>query len=328
MASLSKPITAVAILQLIEQQKLALDDKLVDVLDTQIQITQAGDNFDPRWNQITIRHLLEHRGGWDRNKSFDAMFQPVRFAQQNGMKPPANQAAIIKAMFSQRLDFDPGERYAYSNFGYCLLGRVIEKLTDQTYESYVKKHVLAPLGITTMKIGKTRLADRSQNEVHYYHPETDKSVFAEDLNEEIPSQYGGWYLEAMDAHGGWIASAEDLAKFAAAFADPDHCPILSRKSIKIMSARPAGLAGHEEDGSPKDVYYSLGWSNRVLRNGRLNQWHSGSLPGTATIMIRRHDGKNFVALINTRVSPSSKHLGLAIDQLLHNAADQVTAWPR
>ena len=144
-ASLSKPITAVAILQLIEQQKLALDDKVVDVLNTQSQIIKAGNKFDPRWKHITIRHLLEHRGGWDRNKSFDAMFQSIRFARQIGMKPPANQLAIIAAMFSQKLDYDPGERYAYSNFGYCLLGRVIEKLTNQSYESYFKEHVLAPL---------------------------------------------------------------------------------------------------------------------------------------------------------------------------------------
>jgi len=326
-ASLSKPITAVAVLQLIEQQKLALDDKVFEVLDYEEKIEAAGVKFDPRQREITIRHLLEHRGGWDRNKSFDAMFQSVRFAQRVGMKPPANQAAIIEAMFSQKLDFNPGEKYAYSNFGYCLLGRVIENLTNQDYEAYVQQHVLKPLGITQMKIGKSRLEGRSKNEVRYYHSRTDKSVFHEDLNKNVPSQYGGWFLEAMDSHGGWIASAEDLARFAAAFDDPENCPILSQNSIETMFARPPGLAGHNEDGSPKDVYYSLGWSVRVLGNGKRNHWHTGSLPGTATILIRRHDGKNFVALLNTRESASSTHLGRAIDQLLHKAADQVTDWP-
>jgi len=326
-ASISKPITSVAILQLIEQNKLNLDDKVIEVLDHEVDIKAAGDKFDPRLREITICHLLEHRGGWDRGQSFDAMFQSVRFAKQVGVPAPANQAAVIKAMLTQKLDFDPGERYAYSNFGYCLLGRVIEKLSGQTYETYVKKNVLAPIGVTAMKIGETRLDGRSENEVRYYQPGVGKSVFEADLDQNVPHPYGAWNLEAMDSHGAWIASTTDLAKFAAAFDDPDNCPILTRKSIELMYRRPPGLAGHEKDGTKKDVYYSLGWSNRVLSGGRINHWHTGSLPGTAAILIRHHDGRNFVALLNCRVSPSANHLGRAIDGLLHKAANEVTDWP-
>lgn len=326
-ASISKPITAVAILQLIEQGKLSLDDKVLDVLDHDKDIKAAGDDFDARYREITVRHLLEHRGGWDRGKSFDAMFQSIRFADQVDVPPPADQTAVIKAMFSQKLDFDPGERYAYSNFGYCLLGRVIESLTDQTYETYVQKKVLAPIGITAMRIGATRLEGRSENEVRYYQPGNGTSVFASDLNEKVPEPYGGWHLEAMDSHGGWIASATDLAKFAAAFDDPDNCPILNRESIEAMYARPPGLAGHEDSGKEKERYYSLGWSNRIVGDGKVNHWHTGSLDGTATILIRRHDGKNFVALLNTRVSPTATHLGRAIDSLLHKMANEVKNWP-
>ncbi|MCP4784443.1 MAG: serine hydrolase [Fuerstiella sp.] len=326
-ASLSKPITAVAILQLIEKEKLSLGANVFDVLDYEDDIKAAGDEFDERLRGITIRHLLEHRGGWDRDKSFDAMFQSVRFAKQVGVSPPADQAAIIKAMSSQKLDFDPGERYAYSNFGYCMLGRVIEELTGQSYDAYVKEKVLAPIGITTMKIGASRLEDRSENEVRYYHPGTGNSVFQDDLDQDVPSQYGGWNLEAMDSHGAWIASAVDLARFAAAFDNPDDCPLLSRESIELMHRRPPGLAGHEEDGSEKDVFYSLGWLNRPGGDGKVNHWHTGSLPGTAAILIRRHDGRNFVALLNSRVSPSASHLGRAIDSLLHQAANEVTDWP-
>jgi N-acyl-D-amino-acid deacylase len=162
-------------------------------------------------------------------------------------------------------------------------------------------------------------------------------VFATDLHQPVPAPYGEWCLEAMDSHGGWIATASDLARFAAAFDDPDSCPVLSRESIDMMFARPPGiagpgiaglgLAGHEENGSEKPVYYSLGWNNRVLSDGKINHWHTGSLPGTATILIRRHDGRNFVALMNSRVSPSSSHLGQEIDKLLHQMADEVKEWP-
>lgn len=325
-ASISKPITAVAILQLVEQEKLQLDDKVFEILDFEGDIA-AIDDFDPRLRDITIRHLLEHRGGWDRDLSFDAMFRSVQFAEQFSTEPPADTATVIRAMLSQRLDFDPGLRYAYSNFGYGLLGRVVETLTQQTYEAYVKEHILAPIGVTSMKIGATRLELRAENEVRYYHPGVGTSVFKNDLNTAVPSPYGAWYLEAMDSHGGWIASATDLAKFAAAFDDPDHCPILRRESIATMYGRPPGLAGHEEDGTEKPVYYSLGWNNRIVGDGKVNHWHTGSLPGTATILIRRHDGKNFVALLNTRVSPTTDHLGREIDQLLHEMADAVEHWP-
>src|SRR5690606_38683770 len=217
-------------------------------------------------------------------------------------------------------DFAPGERYAYSNFGYNLLGRVIEKLSGQGYEEYVREHVLAPIGVTSMRIGCTHLSDRCENEVRYYDPGRAESVFAGDLGVQVPWAYGGWHLEAMDSHGGWIASAVDLARFAACFDDPAGCPILSAESIETMYARPPGLAGHDEDGKPKDVYYSLGWSNRVVQDDRRNHWHTGSLSGTATIMIRRHDGKNFIALFNSRTSPQATHQGRESKGLLNEAA--------
>ncbi len=196
-----------------------------------------------------VRHLLEHRGGWDRDKSFDAMFQSVRFAKELDTNAPADQATVIKSMFSRELDFAPGECYAYSNFGYCLLGRFIEKLSGQTCESYVRDHVLTPIGITSMKIGSSRLEGQAPNEVRYYQPGTGESVFQLDLGQDVAQPYGGWNLEAMDSHGGWIASAADPATFAAVFDNPDSCVLLRKESIDLMYQRPPGLAGFEPDGA-------------------------------------------------------------------------------
>ncbi|MCH5377118.1 MAG: beta-lactamase family protein, partial [Planctomycetes bacterium] len=181
-ASLSKPITAVAVLQLIEQGRLHMDDKVFEILTFEPHLPD-GSSCDDRLRAITIRHLLEHRGGWDRDRSFDPMFQSVRFAEMLGVRPPAEPEHIIRCMLGQPLDFDPGERYAYSNFGYCLLGRVIEAVTGQSYERYVQERVLAPLGIRSMRIGKTRLNERAENEVHYYDSGRGRSVFDESQNE-------------------------------------------------------------------------------------------------------------------------------------------------
>ena len=81
----------------------------------------------------------------------------------------------------------------------------------------------------------------------------------------MPLPYGAWSLEAMDAHGGWIASAEDLVRFTAALEYPERSRLLRPATVLAMLARPAGLAGFEENGKPRDVYYGLGW--RVRRGG-------------------------------------------------------------
>ncbi len=324
-ASLSKPITAVAVLKLVEEGKLKLDDRVFSLLDLPGDDAPGGPAVDDRLRKVTIRHLLQHRGGWDRAKSFDAMFQAVRFANQMGVPAPAKPATVIEAMLTQRLDFDPGERYAYSNFGYCLLGRVIERVSGQSYQDYVAAAVLKPLGMASTQLGATRLAERATNEVRYYHPGRGSSVFQDDLGQPVPWPYGGWYLEAMDAHGGWISTATDLARFAAAFDDPDNCPVLTRASIEAMHACPPADTGDGDD--IDNAYYSLGWMNRDVGQGRRNHWHTGSLAGTSAIMIRRHDGKNFVALLNARVSPGADHLGRAIDPVLHEAVNTITRWP-
>jgi N-acyl-D-amino-acid deacylase len=326
-ASISKPITAIAILQLVDQGKLSLDAKVFDILDFNSDITAAGDKFEKRLREITIEHLLQHRGGWDRDKSFDAMFQSLRFARELNVLAPAKPEDIIRRMLTQPLDFNPGERYTYSNFGYCLLGRVIEKLTGQTYEQCVQTSVLRPRGIKDMNIGATRIEGKTEREVRYYQPGYGKSVFEADLGTRTPWPYGAWHLEAMDSHGGWLASAIDLAKIAAALDDPHNCPLLTPASWARMHARPPGLAGQDAEGKPKETYYSLGWFNRDRENEGSHHWHTGSLDGTATILIRRNDGRNFVALLNSRVSPTVEHLGREIDKLLHRAANAVEKWP-
>jgi CubicO group peptidase (beta-lactamase class C family) len=313
-ASLSKPITAVAILQLVENKKLKLEDKVFSILDFEAEIEAAGEAFDARLRDITIEQLLLHHGGWDRDKSFDPMFQSVRFAREQGKLSPASQRDIIISMLSQRLDFAPGERFAYSNFGYCLLGRVIEKISGESYESYVQSHVLELLGITKMRIGSTRVEGRAADEVRYYAKGKSKSVFQTDLGEEVSPPYGAWHLEAMDSHGGWIASAEDLVRFASAFDDWNHCPILSRRSIERMHALPSKPP-------EKDAFYTFGWNNRMNASGKANYWHTGSLPGTLGIMIRRRDGSDMVALLNTRDSQDSSKLEQGLDELMHKVAD-------
>jgi N-acyl-D-amino-acid deacylase len=322
-ASVSKPITAAAILKLIEMGLLKLTANPFEIL----QIALPGD-ADPRLKKITILQLLHHTAGWDRDKSFDPMFRPLVIAKEQNVMPPAKPLDVIHYMTHHRLDFDPGARYAYSNFGYCILGRVIEKVSGQSYEAFVQKHVFDPIGVKHAQLGHTLTA--AKNETHYFDVKnrTAKAVMGPNMGKPVPVPYGAWYLEAMDSHGGWIASAPDLVRFAAAFNEPDRCKILSAASIKTMFARPDGLAGHTKNGKDRDVFYGCGWSVRTLgREDRINTWHTGALDGTATLLVRRHDGLTWAVLFNSRSNRKGGYLGDLIDPLVHEAADKVKRWP-
>ena len=325
-ASVTKPFTAVAVLQLVERGKLGLNDRVFDVLGLK-DLRGPEAKFDDRWKRVTILQLLQHRGGWDRDKSFDPMFRSPTICKELDVSPPADQEAIIRYMLRQPLDFDPGERYAYSNFGYCLLGRVVEKASGSRYEDYVKKEILAPLGIERMRLGKTLAEDRAPGEVQYFCSGEGKAVMGPRLGKPVPWPYGAWCLESMDSHGGWVASAEDLVRLAAAFNRPKKCKILHEKSIETMFARPPGAAGEDEDGKPADFYYGCGWSVRPVAGGEANTWHTGSLDGTSTLLVRRWDDLTWAVLFNSRQAKGCDPAGL-IDPLVHEAAEAVKHWPR
>ncbi|MCY3017927.1 MAG: serine hydrolase [Planctomycetota bacterium] len=326
-ASLSKSITGVAVLQLVEQGKFGLDDKMLERLSPDMRPANIGD---ARLEQVTVRQLLHHTGGWDSAKSYDPMFRSVEIAKAEKADPPAAPEDIIRYMLRRKLDFDPGTRHAYSNFGYCILGRIIERASGETYETYVREKVLAPLGITAMRIGKTLPEGRAAGEVEYLDSKgrTGAAVVGAPLGRKVPLPYGTFCLEALDAHGGWIASAVDLVRFAAAFDDPARCKILKPESIKPMFERPEGPAGYETNGKPKAAYYACGWSVRPVGNtGKANTWHNGLLSGSSTIMVRRHDGINWAVLFNSDSDAKGKNLAGEIDGLVHQAADAVRKWP-
>jgi N-acyl-D-amino-acid deacylase len=324
-ASLSKPVTAVAVLQLAGRGRLDLDARVLGLLQLESRLPK-GRTLDERWRRITVRQLLRHTGGWDRDKSFDPMFRPRAIAEALGEAPPAGAASVIRYMLGQPLDFDPGSRHAYSNFGYCLLGRVIEVASGQAYEPFVREHVLAPAGITQMRIGASR--DRAPGEVRYYTAGQEQvpSVFP-GIPGKVDHPYGGFHLEAMDAHGGWIASATDLARFAAALDTGRPARLLSAPGIKEMIAPPPAPVARDAEGRLADHWYGCGWLVRpVGGEGRVNTWHSGSLPGTCTLLVRRADGISYAALFNQRTQ--GRPGGDAeLDPILARAARAVTQWP-
>jgi N-acyl-D-amino-acid deacylase len=232
---------------------------------------------------------------------------------------PASCETVIRYMLGQKLDFDPGTKYAYSNFGFCVLGRIIERVSGVSYQEFVRREVLEPAGITRMRIGKSLVSDDAAGEVHYYNEGSARSVFPS-LRGEVPWPYGGFNLEAMDSHGGWIASAIDLVKFANAIDGRRGTPLLSKGSIAALTSRPAPPLSQTEA-----AYYGLGWSVRPTGSGA-NWWHGGSLPGTTTLLVRAANGYCWAAVFNSRPEGNSK-LGAEVDSGMWKAFGEVTEWP-
>jgi len=321
-ASLSKPITAVAVLQLVQAGRLGLDDRVADLLRLPLDST-----CDSRWRQITIRHLLQHSGGFDRSGG-DPMGLSRPIAQAAGAASPATAAQIIAYMIRRPLDFDPGSRSVYSNFGYCLLGRVIEKLTARDYAASVRQAVLEPCGAGSMRLGRSLEEGRADGEVRYYSAKgfAGESAFGPP-GRSVPGPYGTFCLEAMDSHGGWLASAGDLVRFAMALDHPlctgGKC-LLSSEALKTLFAPPALKAPTSQAASRPDpnVYYACGWMVRHVGRGRSNAWHTGGLSGTSTLLVRRHDRWVWAALFNSDCGADGHRLSTRLDPLVHGAADR------
>lgn len=195
-ASISKPITSAAIHKLIAAGKLGEDTKVWPLLKID---PPEGATLDPRWHDVTVAHLLEHKGGWDiKQLGFDPMFSARRARQELKLDKPPTPEDMVRWMTTIGLSFDPGERSAYSNFGYCVLGRVIERVARRPYIVYIQREICRPVGIppTGMWLGHTDLEKRDRREPEYNQP----------CNVDI-----------MDAHGGIVVSSPVLCQFLARY---------------------------------------------------------------------------------------------------------------
>ncbi len=312
-ASLSKPVTGVACMKLFEQGLLDLNARVFGpngILNDAIY----QNILDPRDTAITVRMLLQHRGGWDRNISGDPMFNAYNIATTMGVSSPPSPSVVIQYMLAHKmLDFTPGTQSKYSNVGYCVLGRVIEKITGQTYEAYVRDNILTPLGITSTKLGFNLLSNQLPDEVNYYdYPGAPLASSVYNNSSAVPWPYGGFNLEFMDAHGGWVASCEDLLKLVCAF--------------DRFNTRPDILLPATIDTMVKASVYDPNYGCGIAVNANNNWWHLGSLPGTSSEIVRNGNSKlNWAILFNTR--DQAGNINSAMDNLVWNVLPSITSWP-
>ncbi len=329
-ASVSKPITGIAIMKLVQDGRLSLSAKVFGPGGLLASHPYLGSvtYADNRINNITVQHLLEHSSGWNRDidcapnpttpytvnfNSCDPIGFPLHVTHTLGEANPVTGEMHIKFLMQKGLNFAPGAQYAYSNIGYLVLGEVIEAITGKTYEQYVKEDILAPINVCDMHIGKSLYADKMEREVDYVgNGFTIPSAWGTGQN--VPWEYGGWNLEAMDAHGGWIATARDLVRLITAVDGFNTRPdFLTGPTINTMVA-----------GSATNANYAKGWQV----NSAGNWWHTGSLDGTASFVARSSNGAVWALILNKRlINSNSTAFWNAIDALPWNCIAQSTGIP-
>jgi len=290
-ASVSKPITAAAVLKLRDHCGLNLDETVFGaggILGT----TFGNGTYSARERAITVRHLLHHTTGW----TTDGVWQV------GGSDPDA----VIDWQLDNTEPASPvGTSYQYMNADYVTAGRVIERRSGRSYEQFVKDELLAPSCITDMEIGGSTLAERKPGEVVYYGG----SPYS--LN---PSR--------MDANGGWIARPIDLLLLLRRIdSNTNNAEILQADSLTEMRTGSTPNMGYGL-GLGLNPGNSGGWS------GTQGWGHNGCMDGTISFLVYRNDGLAFAVTCNTRPANDSCcwTLGGVIDTLV-STLNNANAWP-
>lgn len=310
-ASVSKLITALTIMHLAEEGMLRLDDPVFGpdgILNDPLYL----DYIDPRVEQITIRQLLTHTGGWSR-RSGDPMFTPHIIARKMHVDLPVDCETIICYALGKKLNYTPGIRYSYSNLGYVILGEVIEKLTGIGYEDYIKISILNPLGIYDIHLGNSYPEEKAVNEVIYYEAFKSAKVLAYDSHRDfVPKTYGGSDIKTLGAAGGWIASPAEMLKLVVAIDGFNTKPdILQPESIQTMTS--------------KDKYgrHLMGWKSS---DGHGTWWRTGTLTGTSALVVRQNNGINWIVMTNTTTIRKSR-IHSETSRMMFRALSSMDAWP-
>jgi len=296
-ASVSKIFTSVALLKLDDDDGQSSSILSNTVFGTNGLLgTTYGTNAYSGWEtQFTLRQLLNHTTGLSTNGNAYMFNNAYGDAHAQLIADYLDQSTPVSL---------PGTSWQYSNIGYCMGGRVIERLSGQTYEQYVKEKILAPCGVTEMEIGGVGLAGRKSGEVRYY-----------DVDGSDP--YTVINPRRMDAHGGWIAKPIDLLLFVRRInSDSAYTDILSSNGMAQMRT-----------GSGQNNDYGLGVFG--LTSG--SWWgHNGTMSGSMAFLVQRNDGFSFAFAVNTQPTTNNDAFGATlrgtIDGLI-NTISTNNGWP-
>ena len=316
LASVEKPLTAAVIRDLAADGFFSLNDFVFDlgqpgggILPSNIYFPYNGRLGDTRLANITVNHLLLHQGGWDiETLGYDPQLSPIMIAEALNIDSPPGREPTVAYMMSQPLQYMPGSPpcskdsvdnclstplgcycgFQYSNFGYMLLGLIIEEVTGENVAAQVRKRILTPemwIPATEVFTGRTFYEDTNPREPYYIHSGMWQNAF-DPTGDLVSAPYGGWDLWAWQGHGNMVSSAAPLLKFL-----DKYIVIGNNIGVPLTTA----LTGSN-------------WSA-----------HGGGMAGTSTVALQHGGNINIVVLFN-------KRNGDAMDALVGMLLGLIDGW--
>ena len=289
-ASITKTMTAIAILQLRDRGKLSLDDPAVRYIP---ELRQVHDAYGPI-DAVTIRTLLTHSAGfrnptwpWDCDDSANCDWQPFE---------PTRWSQIVAMLPYTHVAFAPGTRWSYSNLGYVFLGQIIERLTGDDFEVYLTKNILMPLGMT-----------QSYFDVSPYFLESHVSASYLRAGDKLTPQPFNFDTGITTSNSGLKSPITDMEKYAAFLLgnnpkDPLNAVVLKRSSLEeawhgiLPVTDPGEPATPYTTGSPQ---MGLGFFTTEI-DGHRYVYHDGDQGGFSSEMFldpARHTAS--ILVVNT-----------------------------
>ena len=253
--SVSKPLTAAALVQLVEAGKLDLDAPVQKYVPT----------FPEKNGKITPRLLAGHLGGIRHYEGDE--FQITRHYE--------SVADGLKIFQGDPLVAPPGTKFSYSSYGYNLLSAVIESASGETFLPYMHEHVFGPLGLR--RTTEDQPAEIIEQRTRFYTRAKDKSV----VNAAFVDNSYKW------AGGGFLSTAEDLAKFGSALLQPGF---LKPEALRLLFTSQKTVDGKESG-------YGMGWFIGKSKSGQRIYEHSGGSVGGTSQLILYPDAHVVVAMV-------------------------------
>lgn len=288
LASITKPITATAVLQLKDKGKFRLDDTVAKYFP------------ELSYPEITIRQLLSHTSGLPDLQIFEPQ------VKKNPDKIFTN-ADIITALneWKRPLASQPGEKWNYSNAGYVLLALLVEKQSGQKFEEYVRRNIFESAGMTDSYFETERTPDPNRIKNHNY-----PKFFSSELQQVRQDKWNSFV-----GNGGIVSTTHDLLKFDQALYGGK---LLKRETLNEAFS-PAKLTnGSNARTDMYDAFYGLGWFIFEDESAGKIVWHSGGRPGILTILLRNVTKKQTVIAFDNSFNRGTYALGINAMNLLNN----------
>jgi CubicO group peptidase (beta-lactamase class C family) len=272
--SITKQFTGAAIMMLVQEGKVGLDEKIGKYL--------AG--VPEAWSGVTIRHLLTHSSGIQNYLLVPGLFEATA-------RPGQSHDDIARLFFArlQQLEFQPGETWAYSNTAYILLGNIIEKASGKSYWEFLDERIFRPLGMQASRSGEPATIIQGRAAGYEWTGNSLKNRPA--LTENA---YGA---------GSIVSTTGDLAKWDAALYGEK---LLKRSSLDQMWT-PARAAG----GAISPINYGFGWFVDTYHGHRVIA-HTGGTPGFSSAIYRFTDDKLTVILLTNHADRVIDHLAIDV----------------